>query len=171
RCNLGILRNEGVGAAQNRRGGTPVPGERNQFCSREALEEKVEGVAGSAAKPVDALVGIADSKNILPVRVGSGEFLQDFDLGEVRVLELIHQNEARTLAGTGENFGIRGEQIVGANDHVIEGAEVALAKHALDGFEDKSDLAATSESFLVADFAGISGFRNARNGKRAALDA
>src|SRR6185437_1157378 len=86
-------------------------------------------------------------------------------------LELIHQNEARTLAGTGENFGIRGEQIVGANDHVIEGAEVALAKHALDGFEDKSDLAATSESFLVADFAGISGFRNARNGKRAALDA
>ena len=75
--------------------------------------------ARSPAKTVDGLIGIAHGED---VRFGSGQCRQNFDLGEVRILKFVDENEGAARPLRSQQLLVTGEHPVGAGDHVAEGA-------------------------------------------------
>src|SRR5881394_4500543 len=98
-----VLRNQGVGALEHRSSGAAVFGQRYEFRIRKMLLEKFECAARRTAKAVDALIGIADREH---VPLGSSQFFEDLDLGKVRILKLVNQDETRAQTCTVKQGGV-----------------------------------------------------------------
>ena len=124
--------------------------ERRFFSSTTSLEagevvtKQFEGCARGSAKTVNGLVGIAHGED---VSFRAGEASEDLDLGEVGVLEFVGQDEAGPGARLGQTFVVVLQQIVGADDHVAEGAQILFPQPALQRGEYAGDFAAAAEYF------------------------
>ncbi len=66
------------------------------------FSEQRERLARSPAELIDRLIRIAHGKD---VRFWSGEYGENFDLGKVRVLKFIDQNEAGAARSSSSNAG------------------------------------------------------------------
>ena len=111
-------------------------------------QELVEGFAAGPAEAIDSLVGVADREDVGSV---SAQQTRQLDLGDVGVLELVNQDEARSLLRPQEDRLAAAEQVYGAGDDVAESAEAVLLQHFLELPIDAGDLAAAAEHILVAD--------------------
>src|SRR5215469_4712043 len=147
-------------AIQNGSGGTAIFGKFNQLRVRKGVLKKDESIARSPAKTIDALVGIAYRKNVGGLTLLAREFLQDFDLRKVRVLEFIHENESSAGTLALQQGPILRQQLVGTQDLMAECAKIFFSQHALDGFKDECNFPASSQSFFVGYLVGVFGFRH-----------
>ena len=109
-ADLGIALDRLVRAAQDGRRGAPVVRHSHALHAlrAEGPQELIEGPAGCAAKTIDGLVGIADGEDVSFI---SCEKPGELDLGDVRVLELVNQNEARALLRTLQHATAGGSSI------------------------------------------------------------
>src|SRR5260370_1299932 len=90
-----VLVDQIEGGTQDWSCGTPVLAQHNQFGSRKLAVKQLKCGTGSSSKVVNRLVGIADGEDI---SFPASECGEDLDLGKIRVLKLIHQDEACPLA-------------------------------------------------------------------------
>src|SRR5437588_460525 len=113
---------------------------------------------------VNRLVGIPDSEN---VSILSGECSKDLDLGEVRILKLIHQDEAGLAPLDSEQIRIAFQERVSTGDHVAEGAKVVFEQPALGGRKHAGNLLATAKDLRIAQLTFR--FGDARDGQFASF--
>src|SRR6266851_10259588 len=118
----------------------------------------MERGAGSPAKAVDSLIGIANAEN---VRFGSREGGQNLDLCEVGVLKFVHKNKGEAGSLPRQSIFVAGQQIVGARNHVAERAQILFAKPDLRGGKYPGNFLAASYHLVVAQL--VPGLRNPRN--------
>ena len=97
-CSVGLLgKNRGIfvdqceGRTKDGRRGTAILLQYNQLGPGKVPVEQLECLAGGAAKTVNRLVGIAHGEQI---SIRAGEARKNLNLGEVRVLKLVGQDEA-----------------------------------------------------------------------------
>jgi len=107
---------------------------------------------------VNRLVGVAHRKN---VAVRSRETRKNLNLGEVRVLKFIGENEPGPRPRLRQNLLIVVQQGMCASDHVAEGAEILLPQPAFHRAEYPGNLAAAAKHFSIVE--NILGFRNPRD--------
>ncbi len=141
-----VLIHNAKSATEDRRERAPVLSEHNDSCGGKVLHKQRERFARSAAELVDPLIRIAHGKN---VRRRTGEQRQDLDLGKIRVLEFIHQQEAGAPPFLFEHRGIVLHQLVGLGDHVAEGAQVFFQEHVFNGGENASNLLAALQDLRL----------------------
>jgi len=105
--------------------------------------------AGGSAETIDRLIRISHGKD---VAVFPRQPLQDFYLGEVHVLKLVHQDEP---AARPQRRAIVRQQAMSVCDHVPERAQVVFPQHALHRGKHAGDFAAASQNLFVGHFVRI----------------
>ena len=143
---LRILVDHRKGATQDGSGGAAILTQHHQVCVRETAIEELKGGAGGPAEAVDRLVRIADGKN---VSLLAGEGGEQLNLGIVRILEFIHQDEPGAGSFRGQGCRGRRKEFVRTGDHVAEGAPVFFQKPPLQRGVNAGDLTAAAQHFRI----------------------
>ena len=130
------------------------------------LLKELKGGARCTAKAINGLVRISDRED---VSILPGEASKNLNLGEVRVLKFVGEDEAGSSPRFGQNSFVTVQQGVRASDHVAERAQIFFPEPALHGGEYVGYLAAAAEHLgIVQDVLRLG---NARNGNFLALQA
>ena len=132
----------------------------------EGLQKLVERSAGGATETIDRLIGIADREY---VGLFAGQQPGKLNLGDVRVLELVDQNEASMFLRALQHRLTAAEQVDRARDDVAEGSQTFLLQQVFDIMEDPRDLAAALEHFFVGHGRGVFRLPHARQRNLSAL--
>src|SRR5450631_1347204 len=156
-----------MGALEEGGGGAAILRQPPQLRFRKMFLEKLKSPTGSSTKPVNALIGITHCEHISRA---PGKLLQHFDLGKVRVLKFIDQNELGPGALPLQQLRIFHQQFIGTENHMAKGAQITLPQHALHGFENRCDFAAAAQGFFIGNLVNVFGPDDPGNGKLAALD-
>ena len=127
--------------------------------AREPGVELGEGGEAGAPEPVDRLVVVAHDHDVVgPVR-RAAEQLDELDLGDVRVLELVHEQVPELALPAAQDVGARLEQLRDGGDLLAEVERAAAGELLLVGAVDEGELrqAQDLERGPVDDVAGGQG--------------
>ena len=137
-----IAFNQLEGTAENWRGGPPISLQNYRLGRWKVMPEQLKCSTRRPAEAVDALIGIANRENI---GLRPGKRREKLYLGEVHVLEFIHQNEAGPAPLLGQKIRVRLQQRVCARDHMAEGSEIFLRQPAFRERKHPCNFLATPE--------------------------
>ncbi len=114
-------------------------------------EEQFEAAERGAAKTVDGLIVVADYDDVAGI---SGEQAEQFELGDVGVLEFVYEDVAEAFLKAAETIGIALEEGDGLRDEAVDSDSAFFAEDFFAGAVGAGDLALQSD-MLGALVAGV----------------